>query len=154
MLLMLCAGMPVREKMMRHDKTYSDLLRLETFEDRFKYLEIGGRIGIESFGYDRYLNQIFYSSYEWLKVRDKVIIRDNGMDLGVDGYPINGKIIVHHINPITIDDVLERNPDIFNLDYLISCALQTHNALHYGDESYLNRFIVNERKPNDTTPWR
>lgn len=139
---------------MKKIKTYSELITFKTFEERFKYLEIGGRIGIESFGFNRYLNQNFYHSYEWLKVRDQVIIRDNGCDLGTEGYPVNGKIVIHHINPITIEDVLDRNPDIFNLDYLISCSFQTHNAIHYGDEGYLNRFCVIERKPNDTIPWR
>jgi hypothetical protein len=139
---------------MRTNKSYSELIQLTSFEDRFKYLEIGGHIGIDSFGFNRYLNQNFYHSPEWLQVRDKVIIRDQGMDLGVDGYPINGRIVIHHINPITIEDVIDRNPDIFNLDYLICCSHQTHNALHYGNEDYLSRFQVVERKPNDTVPWR
>ena len=99
---------------MRNRLSYDELQRLKTFEERFKYLEIGGHIGIESFGFDRYLNQNFYHSQEWLLVRDKIILRDNGMDLGVDGYPVNGRIVIHHINPITIEDVLDRNPDIFN----------------------------------------
>ena len=139
---------------MRTRLSYDELKRLNTFEERFKYLEIGGHIGIESFGFDRYLNQNFYHSQEWLSVRDKIILRDNGMDLGVDGYPVNGRIVIHHINPITIDDVLDRNPDIFNPNYLISCSLATHNALHYGNKEYLNSFRVVERRPNDTTPWR
>lgn len=135
-------------------KTYSELIKLNTFEERFKYLEIGGHIGIESFGFNRYLNQNFYRSYEWQRLRDRIIVRDNGQDLGVDGYPINGKIIIHHINPITIEDVLDRNPDIFNPEYLICVSHQTHNAIHYGDDSYTNRYSLVERKPNDTTPWR
>ena len=139
---------------MKKIKSYSDLIVLKTFEERFKYLEIGGQIGIDTFGFNRYLNQNFYRSYKWLKVRDQVILRDNGMDLGVDGYPVNGKIVIHHINPITVEDVVEQNPDIFNLDYLISCSHATHNALHYGNEEYLSRFQVIERKPNDTCPWR
>ena len=139
---------------MRTRLSYDELKRLNTFEERFKYLEIGGHIGIESFGFDRYLNQNFYHSQEWLSVRDKIILRDNGMDLGVDGYPVNGRIVIHHINPITIEDVLDRNPDIFNPNYLISCSHATHNALHYGNEEYLNSFRVVERRPNDTTPWR
>lgn len=135
-------------------KFYDVLSTLPTFEDRFNYLKIGGHVGIDTFGFNRYLNQNLYRSPQWLEVRDKVIIRDNGNDLGAEGYPINGKIIIHHINPITIEDVLEANPDIFNMDYLISCSLATHNAIHYGDESYLSRFQVIERKPNDTIPWR
>ena len=134
--------------------SYDEVRRLKTFEERFKYLEIGGHIGIESFGFDRYLNQNFYHSQEWLSVRDKIILRDNGMDLGVDGYPVNGRIVIHHINPITIEDVLDRNPDIFNPNYLIACSHATHNALHYGNEEYLNSFRVVERRPNDTTLWR
>lgn len=136
------------------NKSYSELKLLDTFEERFKYLEIGGHIGIDTFGFNRYLNQNLYHSQEWLKVRDQVIIRDNGMDLGVEGYPVNGRIVIHHINPITIEDVLERNPQIFNLDNLISCSHQTHNAIHYGNEDYLSSFQVIERKPNDTCPWR
>lgn len=139
---------------MKKIKSYSELIKLKTFEERFKYLEIGGRIGIETFGYDRYLNQVFYKSPEWRRIRDQIIVRDNGNDLGVEGYLIRGNPIIHHINPITIDDVLDRNSDIFNPEYLISCSLQTHNAVHYGNEEYLNRFGVAERKPNDTIPWR
>lgn len=135
-------------------KTYSELIKLNTFEERFKYLEIGGQIGIESFGFNRYLNQNFYRSYEWQRLRDRIILRDNGQDLGIDGYPINGKIMIHHINPITIEDVLDRNPDILNPEYLICVSHQTHNAIHYGDDSYTNRYSVIERKPNDTIPWR
>lgn len=135
-------------------KTYSELIKLNTFEERFKYLEIGGQIGIESFGFNRYLNQNFYRSYEWQRLRDRIILRDNGQDLGIDGYPINGKIMIHHINPITIEDVLDRNPDILNPEYLICVSHQTHNAIHYGDDSYANRYSVIERKPNDTIPWR
>ena len=139
---------------MRHNKCYSDLIKFKTFEERFKYLEMGGHIGIESFGYDRYLNQAFYKSPDWRKLRNQIILRDGGMDLGVDGYPLNGRVIIHHINPISVDDVLEFNPDIFNPEYLISCSHQTHNALHYGNEDYLNRFKIIERRPNDTIPWR
>lgn len=135
-------------------KSYSELIKLKTFEERFKYLEIGGHIGIESFGFNRYLNQSFYHSQEWLKIRDFVIIRDNGCDLGVEGYPVGSRIMIHHINPITIEDVLERNRDIFDPEFLISCSHKTHNAIHYGDEGYLLRYQVIERKPNDTIPWR
>lgn len=135
-------------------KTYSDLIKLNTFEERFKYLEIGGHIGIESFGFNRYLNQNFYRSQEWLQLRDQIILRDNGCDLGVDGYPINGRIMIHHINPITVEDVLDRNPDIFNPEYLICVSHATHNAIHYGDDSYTDRYKIVERKPNDTIPWR
>lgn len=135
-------------------KTYSELMTFRTFEERFKYLEIGGHIGIESFGFNRYLNQNFYRSQEWQQLRDRIILRDNGCDLGIDGYPISGKIIIHHINPITIDDVLDRNADIFSPEYLICVSHATHNAIHYGNDSYASRYSVIERRPNDTTPWR
>lgn len=138
---------------MKKIKSYRELASLTTFDERFKYLEIGGKIGIDSFGFDRYLNQNFYHSPQWLEVRNKIILRDNGFDLGVEGYPVN-RIIIHHINPITVEDVLENNPDIFNPNYLISCSHATHNAIHYGNESYLDKFKVIERKPNDTIPWR
>lgn len=139
---------------MKTNKCYSELLSFASFEDRFKYLEIGGHIGIESFGFNRYLNQNFYHSPEWMEVRDKVIIRDQGMDLGVEGFPINGRVVIHHINPISVEDVVDRNPDIFNPEFLICCSHQTHNAIHYGNEEYLSRFQVIERRPNDTCPWR
>ena len=139
---------------MKKNKTYSELSKLRTYEERFKYLQIGGRIGIETFGYDRYLNQVFYNSPQWKKVRDQVIIRDNGCDLGLDGYSIPGKVIIHHINAISVDDVLEGNPEIFDPEYLICVSHATHNALHYGDESYPLKFQVTERKLNDTVPWK
>lgn len=139
---------------MKKIKTYSELSKLKTYEERFKYLQIGGRIGIETFGYDRYLNQVFYNSPQWKKVRDQVIIRDNGCDLGLEGYTIPGKVIIHHINAITVDDVLEANPEIFDPEYLICVSHATHNALHYGDDTYPLKFQVTERKPNDTVPWK
>lgn len=139
---------------MKKNKSYSELSQLKTYEERFKYLQIGGRVGIETFGYDRYLNQVFYNSPEWKKVRDQIIIRDNGCDLGLEGYPIQGKVIIHHINSINIDDVLEVNPDIFDPEYLVCVSHLTHSALHYGDDTYPDRFKVVERKPNDTIPWR
>lgn len=140
--------------MMKMNKSYQELITFSSFEDRFKYLEIGGHIGIDTFGFNRYLNQNLYHSPEWLRIRDMVIVRDNGMDLGVDGYPVNTRIVIHHINPITIEDVMEQNPIIFDLNNLISTSHKTHNAIHYGDETYLDRFKVIERKPNDTCPWR
>lgn len=139
---------------MRTTKCYSELQNLKTYDERFRYLQIGGHIGIESFGYDRYLNQAFYKSPDWKRIRDKVIIRDNGCDLSMEGYPIQGRVIIHHMNAITIDDVLDLNPNIFNPEYLICVSHQTHNALHYGDETYPDRFKVIERRPNDTIPWK
>lgn len=139
---------------MTHERTYTELSKLKTFDERFNYLLLKGRVGIETFGYDRYLNQILYNSPEWKKLRDMVIIRDNGQDLGLEGYPIYGRVIIHHINPITIDDVLNYSPDVFNPEYLICSAHKTHNAIHYGVEDYVKSLEVVERKPNDTIPWR
>lgn len=139
---------------MIHKKTYSELITFETYEKRFDYLLMHGRIGIETFGYDRYLNQMFYRSPAWKKVRDQIIVRDNGMDLGLDGYPIYGPVVIHHINPITIDDVLNDSSDIFNPEYLICVSKRTHNAIHYGDSTYKETVNLTERTPNDTIPWR
>lgn len=139
---------------MIHKRTYTELSSLNTFEERFDYLMMHGKIGIETFGYDRYLNQTFYNSPGWKKIRDEIILRDNGMDMGLDGYPIFGPVVIHHINPITIDDVLNDSPDVFNPEYLICVSKSTHNAIHYGDETYKKTIQVIERKPNDTIPWR
>lgn len=139
---------------MRHDRTYSELIKFPTFEERYNYLKLFGHIGIETFGYDRYLNQILYTCPEWKKLRDQIILRDNGSDLGLEDYPIYGKVIIHHINPITIDDVLDYSPDVFNPEYLICTSHKTHNAIHYGVDSYSRSFQVVERRPNDTIPWR
>lgn len=135
-------------------KTYSELKKLDTFEDRFNYLKMTGKIvGEETFRSNRYLNQAFYKSDEWLsKTRPAVIIRDQGCDLGCLDREIPGNIIVHHMNSITVDDILEKNPDIFNPEYLITCSHSTHQALHYGT---LESLITNpiERFKNDTAPW-
>lgn len=139
---------------MNHTRTYSELIKLPTFEERFEYLKLNSRIGIETFGYDRYLNQILYTCPEWKKLRDKIIIRDNGSDLGLEDYPIYGKVIIHHINPITIDDVLDYSPDVFNPEYLICTSHKTHNAIHYGVDDYARTMQIIERRPNDTIPWR
>lgn len=134
-------------------KTYSELVKLDSFEERYSYLRIGGTVGRETFGYDRYLNQILYTSDEWRSLRREIIIRDNGCDLGVDGFEIHGKILIHHINPITVDDVLRRAAKVFDPENLISTTLNTHNAIHYGDESLLLLLPI-ERTKNDTCPWR
>lgn len=139
---------------MTRDRTYSELIKLHTFDERFNYLMLKGRVGIETFGYDRYLNQALYRSPDWKRVRDQIIIRDNGCDLGLEDYPISGNVLIHHINPITIDDVLNSNSDIFNPEYLICVSHKTHNALHYGYEEYPDSLKLTERKPNDTIPWR
>ena len=134
-------------------RTYSELSRLQTFRERFEYLRLDGIVGAETFGFDRYLNQAFYNSDEWKAVRKTVIIRDNGCDLGMDGYDIHGKIIVHHMNPFSIDDVLHRKEELLDPEFLISTVLNTHNAIHYGDESLLPSAPI-VRTRNDTCPWR
>lgn len=134
-------------------RCYKELSRLKTFKERYEYLKLSGRVGESTFGYDRYLNQILYNSPRWKKVRDIVIIRDNGCDLGVEGYEINDKIIIHHMNPITVEDIEEENDDIFNPEFLISSSDRTHKAIHYSDESLLPQLPI-ERTPGDTCPWR
>ena len=135
-------------------KTYSELIQLSTFEDRFNYLKLRGNVGEDTFGFERYLNQKFYKSKEWKHIRDIVILRDQGCDLACLGHDIYGKVIIHHMNPITISD-LKTNPDIvLNPEYLICVSQETHNALHYGDGSNLHKYDYEDRKPNDTSPWR
>lgn len=137
-------------------RTYSELILLDTFEERFNYLKLSGKIGEDTFGFDRYLNQIFYRSSEWRKVRNYVIVRDNGCDLGLLGYEIYGDIIVHHMNPITQKDITNMTEYLLNPEYLISTVLNTHNALHYGSIDLVkntNQALI-ERKPNDTCPWK
>ena len=134
-------------------KTYSELITFPTFEERYRYLRIGGRVGEETFGFDRYLNQEFYRSKEWKSVRDFVIVRDNGCDLGIEGRDILGKILVHHMNPLTMDDILSRSKLLLDPEYLICTVKNTHDAIHYGDESLLIKAPI-ERRKNDTCPWR
>lgn len=134
-------------------RRYSELIRIPTFEERYKYLRLSGLIGESTFGFDRYLNQALYMSKEWKRIRSEIIIRDNGCDLAMDGYDIGEKIIVHHMNPLTIEDVNGRNDDIFNPEYLVCVSHRTHNAIHYGDESLLPKDPV-ERRPGDTCPWK
>lgn len=133
-------------------KTYKDLRRLETFEERYRYLALGGVVGRETFGFDRYINQRFYQSREWRQLRRDVIVRDNGCDLGVEGYEIGAKILVHHMNPITAQHIDEVDDLVWNPDYLITTTHQTHNAIHYGDESLLPRIFV-PRTRGDTKLW-
>ena len=138
---------------MRTIRTYSELIRLPTFEERFRYLKLDGLVGKDTFGFDRYLNQEFYRSKEWKEVRDFVIVRDNGCDLGMDGYEIVGRIYIHHMNPITVNDIVHSSDFLLNPDYLICVSHNTHNAVHYGDEDLLVTAPV-ERRKNDTCPWR
>ena len=134
-------------------RSYRELRRLRTFEERYFYLQLKGIVGESTFGFDRYLNQILYTSDRWLKTRDGVIIRDNGCDLGIEGYEIQERILVHHMNPITIEDVEEERDIVFDPEFLICTALRTHNAIHYGDVSLLPKLPI-ERRRNDTCPWK
>lgn len=135
-------------------RTYSELIALPTFEERYRYLRLGGRVGADTFGFDRYLNQAIYQrDSRWKDARDIVIIRDSGCDLGIEGREIYGKILVHHMNPITMDDLLHERDWIFDPEFLISTTLSTHNAIHYGDENLLMKAPI-ERTKNDTCPWK
>lgn len=133
-------------------KSYTELSKLKTFEERFEYLSLHGRVGQDTFGFDRYLNQAFYKSPEWLKIRNDVIVRDNGCDLGIDGYELIGRVYIHHINPITREDLITHNPEVLSIDNLISTSYDTHQAIHYGDISGIDKRII-ERKPGDTKIW-
>lgn len=135
-------------------KTYSELILLPTFEERYEYLRMGGRVGEETFGFDRYLNQAFYQhSSEWKRVRDIVITRDYGCDLGIPGREIHGRIIIHHLNQVLPEDLRDRNSWILDPEYLISTSHETHQAIHYGDKSLLFTAPI-ERTRNDTCPWK
>lgn len=136
-----------------NSKSYGVLSTLSTFEERFRYLKLHGQVGADTFGYDRYINQNFYRSREWKLIRNAVIVRDGGCDLGISDRPIRGQIYIHHINPISLDD-FENNPEnLLDMNNLICVSFETHNALHYGDESILHKYDVAERKPYDTCPW-
>lgn len=141
-------------------RSYSELISIPTYKDRFLYLKLDGKIGIETFGHDRYLNQLLYRSGEWRRFRRDIILRDNGHDMAMIDiysprlYEISGLITVHHINPITVEDVLNRNPCIFDPDNVVCVSDNTHKAIHYGDISLLPTFEWSERRPNDTCPWR
>ena len=134
-------------------RRYTELKRFKTFKDRYEYLRLGGIVGDSTFGFDRYLNQLLYTSDKWRRIRNEIIIRDNGCDLGIEGYDLRNKIIIHHMNPLTIKDVQDVSDDIFNPEYLICVSQRTHNAIHYGDESLLPQMPI-ERRPNDTCPGK
>ena len=140
--------------MLKKMRTYSELAAIPTFIERYRYLKLDGSVGIDTFGFDRYLNQAFYRSDEWKRIRREIIVRDMGCDLGVEGFEVNDKILVHHMNPISKADVLDRNPDIFNPEFLISVSFNTHQAIHYGDENLLPITFLVERRPNDQCPWK
>lgn len=135
-------------------RTYSQLMSLPTFEERFKYLQLNGIVGTDTFGFDRYFNQRFYKSKEWKEIRKSIAIRDNGCDMGLADYPINGKILVHHMNPISLKDIEECSEYLMNPEYLICVSFDTHNAIHYGNEQIIRKKDIVERKPNDTAPWK
>lgn len=135
-------------------RTYSELIQLSTFEERFHYLKLGANVAESTFGFSRYLNQDFYRSKEWKRTRNEVIVRDNGCDLGILDYPIGGRIYIHHIEPITPKDIIELTEYLLNPSNLICTSFETHNALHYGDDSLISNRTITERTPNDTCPWR
>lgn len=134
-------------------RTYDELSKFKTHQERFEYLRLDGSVGQDTFGFDRFLNQQFYKDPEWLRVRNEVIIRDEGCDLGVEGYEINSTILVHHMNPITPEDIVNRVGTILDPQFLICTTKNTHNAIHYGDANLLDGTPI-ERTPNDTVPWR
>lgn len=133
-------------------RRYSELRRITSFEERFEYLQLRGTVGVATFGFERYINQRFYTSRQWKQVRSEVISRDLGMDLGVDGYEIHDRIIIHHMNPMTPDDIEGGSADILDPEFLITTTHRTHNAIHYGDASLLPQPLV-ERRPGDTKLW-
>lgn len=134
-------------------RTYTDLISIPTFLERFEYLKLMGSVGADTFGYDRYLNQIFYTTREWRHLRDQVILRDMGRDLAMEGYEIHGKIYIHHLNPISKDDIIERSEYLMNPEFLVCTSFETHNAIHYGNADNL-RSVPIERRVNDTCPWK
>lgn len=133
-------------------RTYSKLVRLETFEERYRYLALKGRVGESTFGFDRHINQRFYTSRQWRQLRHEIIARDMGCDLGVEGYEIFSGLYIHHMNPMSLQDIIHGDESILNPEYLITVSHRTHNAIHYGDESLLPKIFV-ERSPGDTTLW-
>ena len=140
--------------MMKKTKRYSELQKLNTFEERFEYTKLDGQVGLDTFGFDRYMNQQFYRSKEWRDIRDKVIIRDNVCDLGMPGHEIRGRVYIHHLNPLTPEDIEESTDLLFDLDNLICVSQETHNAIHYGDDSILDKYKIIEMTPKDTCPWK
>ena len=154
MLLKLCEiTMDKAMQMNTKIKTYSELIKLDSFIDRYNYLKLDGEVGESTFGFDRYLNQLFYKKPEWLELRDKIIARDNGCDLAMPGHEIPTKIFVHHMNPITKDDILNRSEFLLNPEYLICMSKRTHDAVHYGSEDLL-LLAPKERTKYDTCPWK
>jgi hypothetical protein len=137
---------------MTTNRSYSELRKFTEFEDRFNYLKLNGEVGRSTFGFDRWINQRFYTSYEWKRARNFVILRDDGCDLGVPGYEINGAILIHHINPMVADDIIHGEEWIFDPEFLITTTQNTHNAIHFGDDKLLPKVVIS-RSPNDTKLW-
>jgi hypothetical protein len=133
-------------------RTYSELRRFDTLEDRFNYLVLRGHVGISTFGFDRHVNQAFYTSTEWKQIRHYVIVRDNACDLGVEGYEIHSRLLIHHMNPMTVDDIANGDPSILDPEFLITTTHKTHNAIHFGNDRLLPRPVA-ERRPGDTRLW-
>lgn len=134
-------------------RTYSELLTFKTFMDRYNYLKLSGRVGVETFGFDRYLNQMLYRSKRWKELRPKIISRDSACDMAMEDYDISDRIIIHHMNPISIEDIENERDDIFNPEFLVCVSPNTHNAIHFGDDKKLPKPII-KRQPNDMCPWR
>lgn len=134
-------------------RTYSELITIPTFEERYNYLKLNGIVGKETFGYDRYLNQLLYRSSDWRSFRDRIIIRDNGCDLACEGFELQSRIIIHHIDPITVEDILNKHPKVFDPENVVSTSHNTHLAIHYGDKNLISIIPINRYK-NDTCPWK
>lgn len=134
-------------------RTYSELITIPTFEERYNYLKLNGIVGKETFGYDRYLNQLLYRSSDWKSFRDRIIIRDNGCDLACEGFELQSRIIIHHIDPITVEDILNNHPKVFDPENVVSTSHNTHLAIHYGDKNLISIGPINRYK-NDTCPWK
>lgn len=134
-------------------RTYSELITIPTFEERYNYLKLNGIVGKETFGYDRYLNQLLYRSSDWRSFRDRIIIRDNGCDLACEGFELQSRIIIHHIDPITVEDIINKHPKVFDPENVVSTSHNTHLAIHYGDKNLISIGPINRYK-NDTCPWK
>ena len=134
-------------------RTYSNLITIPTFEERYNYLKLNGIVGKETFGYDRYLNQLLYRSSDWRSFRDRIIIRDNGCDLACEGFELQSRIIIHHIDPITVEDIINKHPKVFDPENVVSTSHNTHLAIHYGDKNLISIGPINRYK-NDTCPWK
>ena len=134
-------------------RTYSELITIPTFEERYNYLKLNGIVGKETFGYDRYLNQLLYRSSDWRSFRDRIIIRDNGCDLACEGFELQSRIIIHHIDPITVEDIINKHPKVFDSENVVSTSHNTHLAIHYGDKNLISIGPINRHK-NDTCPWK